>query len=177
MNGSEIILNNLLDILYTIFVKLGTNNIKINGYIVLTDLINKRLSIGKSSINEERVNELISLKNEYNKEIDKILFENIDRALNEADLDIIDVDLMRSSPTTVANIDTTPNSSDVHTIPETRISGNAINAPLSTNASLTTAPIASNSSINITNNLTRNAVAQNIVNTTIFLDNIKQALT
>ena len=140
-------------------------------------MINKRLSIGKSSINEERVNELISLKNEYNKEIDKILFENIDRALNEADLDIIDVDLMRSSSTTVANIDTTPNASDVHIIPETQIGGNAINAPLSTNASLTTVPIASNSSISINNNLTRNAVAQNIVNTTISLDNIKQALT
>ena len=42
--------------------------------------------------------ELNTIYNDYNKNVDKILFENIDKALDEQELDIIDIGLFSTIP-------------------------------------------------------------------------------
>ena len=52
LNVKAIQLNNISECLFTLFCKMGSNNIKPTGYILLCDLINNRLKIGKSNLSE-----------------------------------------------------------------------------------------------------------------------------
>ena len=67
------------------------------GYILLNDILNKKFLIGKSNISEEQMEQLKSINSQINKDNNQILFENVDKALNDEVLDILDIDFIKNS--------------------------------------------------------------------------------
>jgi hypothetical protein len=67
VNGVEISINNITDILVKLFLKINSINIKTYGYILINDIIKKRLSIGGLNINEDDMNALKTLNTQINK--------------------------------------------------------------------------------------------------------------
>ncbi len=94
---NEISLHNINDVMLKTFMKLGHEEVKMYAYILLNDMINKKFLIGKSNFSEEQINQLKNINSQINKNNDLILFENIDRALNDEVLDILDIEVIKNS--------------------------------------------------------------------------------
>jgi len=162
VNGVEITINNITDILVKLFLKINSINIKTYGYILINDIIKKRLSIGGLNINEDDMNALKTLNTQINKSNEKILFENIDKILNEdtETIDSFDIDLLRN---------------EINVIPETQpLVTNSQNVSNMSTSNVTQPNTSPNNTqiINVSSNILANSAA--ISNISLPIENLKQ---
>jgi hypothetical protein len=133
------------------------------GYILLNDIINKKFLIGKSNISEEQMEQLKSINSQINKDNDQILFENVDKALNDEVLDILDIDFIKNSISIIP-------SSQENTIDQQITNSSSIISHQPTNNNNNIANTV-NSNVNIAN------ANNSILNTNISLEHLKQVFT
>jgi hypothetical protein len=135
VNNVDITIQNVIEIIIKLFNKLNPNEIKMYGYIILNDIINKKMSIGNSTISDDQINILKNINSQINKESDKITFEKIDNILNEDLIDSIDVEMLindiqiipESQPTNSQG--QTANQPSINTIDTNNSTSNTTNVP------------------------------------------------